>query len=254
MGNKIVVLMLSYMLSTPLFAVDNIRTTTVKGLALGINGVTQSLYYNPSIISSATSPTLQVRFVNKFAIKELSTYSLQAIYPNSFASVAVSAATFGSSFYRNSSVGLTLSKSFLKQWAVGASFYYQKIVLPTVQLNQQMVDVGVTYTPNASVTVALSALNVLSDCSIRLGATWGIVSQVALLTELVYDSNKFSSVSFGIEYELLQSFYLRAGLIAPTVQPSFGLGYSIGKFTLDVGCSYHAQLGMSSGAGLNVTF
>jgi hypothetical protein len=254
MGNKIVVFMLSYMLSTPLFAVDNIRTTSIKGLALGINGVTQSLYYNPSIISLSTSPTLQAMFVNKFAIKELSTYSFQAVYPHTFASIAVSAATFGSSFYRNSSVGVTLSKSCFKHWMVGGSFYYQRIVIPTMQMNQQMVDIGITYTPNASLIVALSALNVINDCSIRVGAEWGIVSQVALLTELVYDSNQFSSVSFGIGYEIYQSLYLRAGLIAPTIQPSFGLGYSIGKFTLDVACTYHAQLGISSGAGLKVSF
>lgn len=254
MENKIALFMLSYMLSTPLFAVDNIRTTTVKGLALGMNGVTQSLYYNPSIISCATSPTLQVRFVNKFAVKELSTYSLQAVYPNSFASVAVSAATFGSSFYRNSSVGITLSKSLFQHWAVGASFYYEQIAVPTMQKNQQMVDIGVTYAPNKSLIVALSALNVVDNCSVRLGAEWGIVSQVALLTELVYASNQFSSVSFGITYEVIQSLYLRAGLMAPTVQPSFGLGYSIGKFTFDVACTYHAQLGISSGAGLKVEF
>jgi hypothetical protein len=242
------------MLSTPLYAVDNVRNTTVKGLGLGEHGVTQALNYNPSIISLQTSPTLQAMFVNKFAIKELSTYSFQAVYPHALASVAVSATTLGSSYYRNSSVGVTLSKSLFKHWAVGASFYYQWIALPNVQINAQMIDVGITYTPNSALVLALSALNVVDNCSVRLGAAWDIISDVTLLTEFVYADNQFYSVSLGLEYELYPSLYIRTGLIAPTVQPSFGLGYTLGKFTFDVACNYHTQLGISSGAGLKVNF
>lgn len=60
--------------------------------------------------------------------------------------------------------------------------------------------------------------------------------------------------SAGVEYRLYNHFYVRVGVKATPLFPTFGVGYNFLCFTTDVAALYHPVLGISTGIGLKYSF
>lgn len=253
--NKLRLLITSLcLLSTPIWAVDNVRITSVKGMGLGFQGVTQSITFNPALVSWANKLQLETQFNNRYAIQELSTYALNLSLPNRFIDVALSAATFGSSIYRESTFGLMIGKQLMDNISLGGAIYYSHSNMLDNQYNQVSVDLGITYLLNERFKLALACLNLSQGYDIRTGFIWNIHSQVTFAGEISYAESAAFAGSVGIEYQPIPAFSVRSGIITHAMQPTFGLGYTFSSFTLDGALSYHHALGVSSAIGLKVIF
>lgn len=60
--------------------------------------------------------------------------------------------------------------------------------------------------------------------------------------------------SFGLEYILSERFRIYAGIKINSLLPSFGCGYTLLNFVVDVVVLFHPVLGVSTGVGLSYSF
>ena len=249
------VLVISFtLLSTPIYAVDNSRITTVKGMSMGFNGVTQTMTFNPAVLSWENNVSIETQFNNRYALKELSTYSLSCILPNKVLDVGFSATTFGSSFYRETTIGLIVGKELLEKVTLGGAVYYSFQNIINTQSNTIAFDVGTSYIHNEYLKFSLAALNLMGNYDLRAGFVWDINPVVSFVGEISHSKVINLSGSVGVEYKPTPPFRIRAGIITQSMQPTFGLGYQWANFTLEGALSYHHMLGLSSAIGLKYIF
>jgi hypothetical protein len=79
----------------------------------------------------------------------------------------------------------------------------------------------------------------------RLGTSYTFSKKVLVTAEVDKNVNFPLRVKVGMDYQMLDNFYFRAGLATKPVELSFGFGYKFKQFQCDLGSSYHQILGWS---------
>ena len=94
----------------------------------------------------------------------------------------------------------------------------------------------------------------IMDYIVQIGFQWRVINNLLIAGTL--ENNKYHVLigNFGIEYTLFDNFHLRVGIQTAPLLPSFGIGYSISAFTLNVATQIHSVLGVSMGIGLSYSF
>lgn len=253
----------------PVFGGDYVRTPYTRSLGMGMYGVTQSVLFNPALISLSSKKELSTSYYNRYAMKELGTISASFLYPNKILDTHMAISSYGYDAYRESMLLVSVSKMLGKRFTLGAAITYRFLQTEVMdELPSQLaVDLGVTYRPVKDLLLGISVLNypsvvmnkheemnVISGYSLQAGFAWQFLPQLLLVGEVINTKETDVKGSLGIEYELVDNLYVRAGVITGPLIPSMGVGYSFSLFTIDVAVTYHQLLGISTGAGLKVIF
>ena len=270
-GRIIPLFLLLFFFSLPVgLAVDNLRIGDMRSLAMGGNGVTQSVYANPALLSMSSRRSVQAGYFNRYGLKELGTVQAGFCQPHGFLSYGVFVSSFGYNAYRSSLFRLALSKTLHPALTVGISFQY--MLLQTELFNtipqQFSTDIGLLYKPVDNLLIGLLMMNCPSvrtsgkDFDIedfdtfyfQTGFQWQVINRVLIAASVQTEKMKLWCLQAGIEYQPFDQFSLRAGFRTANFQPSFGAGYQWNAFQINVASSYHNLLGFSMGVGLNYQF
>ena len=258
--------------STPFysFASDHFRLPDIRALSIGGNGVTQSVLFNPALVVQQTYKHVSVDYFNKYGLKELGTMGLNFIYPNTFLPIGFQLSSFGYDDYRSTMFRLSVGKALNKRWKVGIAFQCALLQTELIEETpkQFSTDLGILYIPVDNLLIGMLIMNFptfsmknqnfdfksIMDYIVQIGFQWRVINNLLIAGTL--ENNKYHVLigNFGIEYTLFDNFHLRVGIQTAPLLPSFGIGYSISAFTLNVATQIHSVLGVSMGIGLSYSF
>lgn len=251
-------------------AVNNLRMADVRSIGMGGNEAISSALFNPSLIALYANNRIGINYFNRYALKELSTFSGSFYFPNPMLSFGADISTFGYEAYRESQVRFLLAKRLNEQWTLGVSFQYAFVETELFEdkTGQLSTDIGASFAPVDNLLMGLLIMNLpaiqLGDKSvvikdfkaylIQIGINWEVINHVFVSCALESNNEQAVTGAGGIEYQPFIDFSVRAGIKGNPLLPSFGVGYRLGLFTIDAAVAYHAVLGISSGIGLQFTF
>lgn len=201
--------------------------------------------------------TAEQRFLNS----PIGSYLGAVAYPNEFGTFGLTFNYFGIDAFNEQKIGFAYARQLFDNFSIGAQFDF---------LNTQIQDYGST---NA-ITFELGCLiNILPDLTFgfhlynpvqveliegeSLPAVYkaGIgyqPSKKALVTiEVEKDIDYNARFRAGLEYQFLDTFFLRVGAATEPVLASIGIGTKLKNgLALDIGSTYHQYLGISPSVGV----
>ncbi|RHJ94061.1 hypothetical protein [Parabacteroides bouchesdurhonensis] len=253
-----------------LYAVDNLRLADVRSISMGGNEVTQSAFFNPSLIALSESKSIQINYFNKYLLKELSTVNVSFRYPDNLLSAGVDIFSFGYDAYRESMFRLSLSKQLSEKWSLGVSVQYTML---QTELTERTIlglstDLGITIHPVDNLLVGMLIMNLPSvpiknkeveikdfmPYLLQLGFQWEIINDMLIIGSLGTSKEHILLGNAGFEYTVFNVFHIRGGIRGKPFIPSFGFGYDLSSFTINTAATYHSVLGISTGIGLSFSF
>lgn len=265
-------LILSLLLGvTPcLYAVNNLRIPDMRCVGMGECAVAQSFLFNPALICQSSFKSIDISYLNRYGLKELSTVGLSFSYPNDVLPFGVNISSFGYDQYRESMFRLFLGKSLNEKWSIGVSIQYSILQTELMEEYPQHLstDVGISYSPVEKLLIGMLIMNFPSVAikkenteidyfigySLQTGFQWEIINSLLITGNL--ETNKYTTLigAIGLEYRLYKQFYVRAGMKTTPLLPTVGVGYCFSGFIVDVATLYHPVLGISTGIGLKYSF
>ncbi|MCD7977967.1 MAG: hypothetical protein LUG51_12750 [Tannerellaceae bacterium] len=251
-------------------SMNNLRLPDIRSLAMGENGVTQSVFYNPALLAFRQCKEIHMTYYNRYLIKELGSLNGSFYYPSSFLSSGVHISSFGYDSYRESMIRGLMSKQLNNSWFLGLSFQYS--FLQTDQEADKSsylsTDIGMVCRITDNLLIGLFIMNFSSasiqkegieikdftEYKVETGFQYLLMNRVLIAGTVGYTPSTFLRGSFGLEYGLLDQFRIYAGIKTTPLLPSFGCSYTFSRFTIDVAALFHPVLGVSTGVGIHYSF
>jgi len=240
--------------STHAYAMGN-TITVVPGLA------------NPAYFGFSRYAYASIQYVNRYGVKELSTFSAQLNLPNNYLDTAVLLSRFGCSEYNETVLGANFYKQVSAHLSIGiqTNLYYLQQTAQTAKL-VVVGNVGLLARPFDSLDLSLLLVNPLRSV-VHYGAT-KVRLPALLLVGMAYHWQDKAQITFelekdvlfplvvktGLEYQPISTFSIRLGMFGKPFTPTFGFGVWCKNFLLDFGCSKHPVLGFRSSCGLTYRF
>ncbi len=249
-----------------LYAADNPRLPDIRCMGMGLCGVVNTSLFNPALVSMESHKSIGINYFNYYGLKELGTVGMEFSYPNDFLSAGINIFSFGYDKYRRSMFRLFLGKMLGERWSVGISLQYTLLQTELTDKNPQYIstDVGVMFVPVEKLSIGM----LIQDCpsvgliknntdiepivcySLQVGFQWEVINNLLIAGNAETDKQTVVSGRFGMEYQLMDGFYVRMGIKATPLLPTLGVGYRLSDFVIDVAAQYHQVLGVSMGVGL----
>lgn len=267
---KSINILVAFLVSVNIHAVDNLRLTDMRSVGMGGNGVTQSVLFNPALVTLHSNKVVHIEYFNRYGVKELGTVGINFVYPDSRLSAGVNISSFGYDKYRETLFRLSLGKQLDERWRIGVSF--QCAVLQTELLEevpkQLSTDVGILFVPVDKLLIGMLIMNFPSitihkyttetkcftSYSVQIGFQWEIINRLLIVGTIESNKEHMWMGNAGIEYAPFKNFHIRAGVQTTPLLPTLGIGYRLTGFTVDVATIYHPVLGVSTGLGLSYSF
>lgn len=256
--------------SFPLYATGFLHVTDPRVIALGGNGVVLCSSLNPAVSAFFSDKDLQLSYLNRYALKELNTASLDFHYHNEYLPFGVGVTSFGFDDYRESMFRLSGGKQLGKRWYAGiaVAYYWTQGKLLPYDYSSLAVGAGLIYKPVESFRFGMSVMNMPAirlsnnnegdspnpDYILLAGFSWELLSGCTLSGQLENHEESALSYGVGISYAFLDDVEFRLGLRTDPLLPSGGIGYRFRSFRTDVSASYHQHLGVSTGIGFTYLF
>ena len=253
-----------------LYAVNNLRLPDMRSVGMGECGITQSFLFNPALIGRKSYKSLDISYFNRYGLKELGVINLSFSYPATFLPIGVNISSFGYDQYRESMFRIFLGKLLTEKWIVGISIQYTFLQAKLLKENPQYLsaDVGILFIPVEKLLIGMLIQNLPSveirkkdidiesiiSYSLQIGFQWEIIKNLLIVGNAETDKQTTLSGRIGIEYQLIDHFYIRTGIKVTPLLPTLGIGYRLSGFVVDVAAHYHPVLGVSTGIGLKYCF
>jgi long-subunit fatty acid transport protein len=227
-----------------------------------------AFHHNPAALTGLQKMEIGISYENRFLLKEMQSQGVAFAVPLKKGVISAGGQRFG---YRN----------FLSYKAgVGYSLKLSELLSAGVQLNYLGVRLPENYGSKNTVTAELGLLakitekwnigfslfnlgrNKLSEYQedrystvMRFGSSYLISKKVLLTAEAEKNVDYALRGKAGIEYKLLDNFFIRGGFATAPIEGSFGFGYRFKEMLkLDIGSSYHQILGWSPHCSFSYQF
>jgi hypothetical protein len=213
------------------------------------------------------NPEIGIYYTNRFLMQELSSESFVFAYPTKFGNLAFSVDFFGYSQQSEMQLGLAYAKKFNKYISLGAKFDYLQYQQPEEYGNAHAIiaEVGLLSHPYKQIYIGAYVYNPsLSDFNTSVEKKAPTIFSIGLayvpdplvsLTAQVDKNIEYSATyKMGVELNLKESLYIRAGVnISPNAY-YLGMGYYFKNIKFDLAFSYQQVLGVSPASSLAYEF
>ncbi len=217
-----------------------------------------AVHNNQAALADFKSIAVGAGFENRFLVKELSQKTAAFVFPAKTGVFGVTTSYFGYSLYNETKIGLSYSKRLGNWLSAGVQLDYL-----SVHLGENYGKKG-TFTFEAGILAFLSkditfgfhvfnpVMAKLSDYDneripaiVRAGLSYSFSGKVIATMEIEKNSIEKQQFKAGLEYRVIRTAYLRAGMSTNPTLGSFGFGLDLKNITIDVASSVHQVLGFS---------
>jgi hypothetical protein len=217
-----------------------------------------AFHNNPAALAEVENFSIGLSYENRFLLKELQSQGLAVAIPLKVGVISVGGHMYGYNRFRSYKGGLGYSMKLAEKISAGVQLNYQGITLSDGygSKGNMTAEAGVhaNVTDNWKIGVSVFNLNraKLSDYEddrfstiMRLGTSYLFSKKFLLAIEAEKDLDYSFRFKSGLEYQVVDKFFLRAGVATVPLELSFGLGYHLEKVHIDFGTAYHQILGWS---------
>jgi hypothetical protein len=237
-----------------------------RSMALGGTSVTLAdvwaLSNNPSGMSAVEQPTLGAFAHNRFAIQELTTVGLLAVYPTGKAgTIGLDVQRYGGDLYNEQRLGIGLAHQLgqvrlgvkvdvlqvrVQEWgsrkAVAFSLGGQSEVIPRLTFGAHI------YNLNQAKLAEFEDERVPTVMKVGLG--YQAATKVLLLAEIEKELDADAAVKAGVEYQVIPALTLRTGFNSGTRSGTGGVEVKFGQFQVAYALGAQSRLGVSNALSL----
>jgi hypothetical protein len=221
---------------------------------------------NQASLAQLESAGFGVYGERRFMLDDLSAYTTVIAVPTSSGTIGFQGDYFGSVASNESQLGLLYARKITEQLDVGVKFNYHSVRIPgygnaaavnfeagiIVHLTEKFHTGIHVYNPTSS---KLGKTNDERLPSIyRIGVGYEASEKVFLSIELVKQEKQEVSVNAGLQYNLHEKVFLRAGMATLTNNSYAGVGLQLGFARIQLNTAYHPQLGFTPGLLLLLNF
>jgi hypothetical protein len=233
------------------------RATAMGGAYITMQDVWSAMH-NQAGLTDLNGLSAGVYYENRFGLNELSDKGAVLALPLKNSAFALHYHSFGYSSFNTSKTALAYAMKLSDKFSFGLQFNYHntRIAENYGSKSSLSVEGGFLFKMNEHLSIAAHLTNPnrakLSSYNderiptiLRLGAGYRFSEKVVLTGEVQKASDAKASVRAGLEYALVQQLSLRAGFGSTPSQYSFGFGWKLKTFQLDVATGYHLVLGFT---------
>jgi hypothetical protein len=226
-----------------------------------------SFHHNPGALANLKQTSAGLSYENRYLLKELQTQAFVVAIPLKIGVLSAGAQSYGYKVYRTTRIGFGYSMKLGEKLSAGVQLNYQGLRIENYgSKNSVTAEAGVLAKINEKISVGFSVLNFgrakLSEfqddrfsTSMRLGINYQLSNKVMLLAEAEKEIESPLRAKAGLEYELLDRFYMRVGAASNPMELTFGFGYWFkNNLKLDMGSAWQQHLGWSPHFGLTYDF
>jgi len=202
----------------------------------------------------------------RFMLEETNGYTAIAVIPVSSGTFGLQGDYFGSAAFNESQLGLLYARKITSQIDVGVKFNYHTIRIPgygtasainfeagTILHLTDKLHTGIhVYNPTSS-KLGKTGNEKLASIY-RFGLGYEVSDKVFVSTEIVKQEDQPISVNAGLQYNIHEKVFIRAGVSTLTNNSYAGVGLQLGFARVDINTAYHPQLGFTPGLLLLMNF
>lgn len=215
-------------------------------------------FNNPGALADVDKLSVGISYENRFLLKELQSQGMAVAIPMKIGVISIGGHMYGYNQFRSYKAGFGYSLKLADKLFTGVQLNYQGIRLAEHyrSANSITAEAGVYGEINDNWKVGVSVFNIgrskLAEYQddrfstiMRLGSSYTFSKKVLLSGEFEKDLDNPIRFKAGLEYCLVEDFYVRTGFGTGPVELAFGFGYKFKQFQLDLGSAYHQILGWS---------
>lgn len=233
------------------------RSMSMANASTTLNDV-WAYHHNPAALADIESITAGVSYENRFLLRELQSQGFAVAIPLTVGVISVGGQTYGYSQYRSYKGGLGYSMQLAEKLYAGVQLNYLGLQLPENYGSKSSLsaEAGIYAKFTDNWKIGFSVYNIgrakLAEFEddrfstvMRIGTAYTFSEKVIVAVDFEKNLDYPLRLKAGIEYEVLDNFYLRGGMATNPVELTFGFGYRFKQIQLGIGSAYHQTLGWS---------
>ncbi len=222
-----------------------------------------SQFSNQAGIAGLEETTISAGFQNAYFIKELSTNAIAFALPTKSGVFGLNYTYFGYTKFNQNKFGLAYGKKLGKRISAGIQINYLYTHIEGEYGSQGLAsgEIGIITEPIDDFFLAAHVANfwraqysstdeIYLPMLFKLGASYILYKTALLSVEIEKDLDLPVIFKSGLEFNLADKFYLRFGMATNPSLFSFGFGYKMKPFNVDIAFSKHPVLGYSPAISL----
>lgn len=223
-----------------------------------------SVFNNQAGLASQTNWMVGFAYDSYLGLdKNLSLKSGGFIVPTNSGTFGLSLSYYGYSAYHEQKIGFAYGKSLGKIFSVGLQIDYLSVAIGNDYGNASAItfEIGILAKLSEDLQIATHIYNPfmvklgeinpeITLAIFKLAAAYSIENDILVLAEYEQSVDAHGIFKVGMEYHLLEQFFVRGGLATNPNLFSFGVGFNFSGFNVDIGTSYHQTLGFSPKVGM----
>jgi len=243
------------------------RYQALSDATVGLSGC-WSVFGNQAGLCGIDRPVVGGSFQNRFLVNELSTRAGLLVWPVQSSVFAFSLSQFGQIPFRQEKFGLAYARQISPKLNFGMQFNCYRLFLSEENRSVSSfgAELGIQYLFTERFVAGLHVMNPYRTgvnltsgmfrypSRIKAGAFYRLSNLFSLTSELENDLNDHFILKSGIEYNILEKLFVRAGVSGKPYQLSVGIGFQVKKLTFDLATTYNQYLGNSPSVSFQYQF
>ncbi|MBC7412224.1 MAG: hypothetical protein H7331_07205 [Bacteroidia bacterium] len=248
------------------YAVTHAQVTLPAGArSLGLSNTSATLtdvyamHNNIAGIAPLKSVSAGLYVENRYLVKELTNYGIMAAIPTKKGNFGLNIGSQGGKGLNTTRIGVGYARAFSKWFNVGMSLnyintkfsdaYYGSANKFTVAVGMQakVVDnlyIGAhLYNPTLTLISKNEVYKEYVPTTINIGMRYDFSKVLSALVQVDKNTISKPKINLGVEYRIVEQFYLRGGFSSNDIRSSFGFGYKSKQLTIDFAAGYHYKIG-----------
>lgn len=233
------------------------RSMSMANASVTFNDV-WAYHNNPAALADVDKFSAGLSYENRFLLKELQSQGLAIAIPLKVGVLSFGGQMYGYTQYRSYKAGLGYSMKLSEKFFAGVQLNYQGLSLSEFygSKSSMTAEAGIYAKFTKNWKMGLSVFNLgrvrLSDYAddrfstiMRLGSSYDFSEKLVFAVEVEKDLEYDPRFKMGIDYQVIDNFYVRGGVQTTPLELTFGFGYHFKQIHLDLGSAYHQVLGWS---------
>lgn len=217
-----------------------------------------SVEANMAGITSISSPSIAINYVNLFFENEISQQAFAFILPIRNNYLGFSLQRYGITEFNEIKAGFAYAKKFSNKLSIGIKGNYHQIKINNYgETTGFTADVGIMYSLDRYFTFGLYLNNpgkqkyidhtILNNIpsTVNAGVSYQASNKILIATIIRKELNATIDVGIGLDYQLLEVISLRGGITMKPFKQYGGIGFNHKKFILDLALENDPNLGYS---------
>lgn len=268
---RIVIILMLFTFTLPVIATNDnypagAKAAGMAGTAVMVSDL-WSNYHNQAGLGFMKRMEIGIHHENRYILDELSLSAIAAVIPTSSGNFGANISYFGYSQYHESKIGLAYSKSFGDMISAGIQFdyLYTFVAEEYGSIGNVVFEAGILAEPVTNLTLGFHVFNPtqtknkkLNDdpvtTALRAGVGYSFDGTAFVGAELEHQLNYPSTFRVGVEYQMIENLFFRAGVNTTPREYSLGLAYYFRNLRADIAFTNHQPLGITPHFSVSYAF